>query len=168
MIGAERQSGVNGENDQMAEVPSGGAVIIYNKVSLLTVKNPNNKLNKEELLRVCYSLRSIIGFSTIYYQWFETGKQNQQHIHMIIKKTYPKNEEDILKYSKSFKQRKLKYLKYMAVSEPLNLWGLGDMVEYTIDTSQCNFLLSKVESQQHLDQIINEYRFKELDVDFID
>lgn len=168
MIGAERQSGVNGVSDQVTEVSLGEAVLLYNGCSLLTIKNPNNKLDKEELMRVAYSFKSIIGFSTIYYLWYEMGKQKQQHIHMIIKKKFPSNPDELRKYSKSFKQRKLKYLKYFGEAEQHSPWGIGDMVEYEIDTSQCNFLLSKIENQSHLAELIYEYRWKELDPDFID
>lgn len=168
MLGAERLTGVGGAHDQMGETHQAKPLLIYNKVSLLTVKNPNNKLDKEELLRVCYSLKNVVGFNTIYYIWFERGAQNQNHIHMIIKKTYPKDPEDIRKMSKSFKQRKLKYYRYHSLMETMNPWGLGDLIEYSIDTSQCNFLLSKIEDQNHLNELIYEYRFKELDPDFID
>lgn len=167
MIGAERQSGVSGANDQMGETHQAKPLIIYNTVSMLTVKNPNNKLDKEELLRVCHHLKAIVGFSTIYYQWYETGDQNQQHIHMIIKKKAP-SKEDVEKYSKSFKQRKLRYLKYFAEAEQFSTNQLGDMIEYEIDTKQCNFKITGFNDQGHLNEVIYEYRFKELDPDFID
>lgn len=167
MIGAERQSGVCGVHDQMGETHQAKPLLIYNTVCMLTVKNPNNKLDKEELMRVCHHLKTIVGYTTVYYQWFEMGQQKQQHIHMIIKKKPPK-PVDIEKYSKSFKQKKLKYVKYYGEAEEHNVNRLGDLVEYEIDTSQCNFKISSFMDQNHLNQCIFEYRFKELDVDFID
>lgn len=139
----------------------------YEALTMLTIKNPDNKMDKEELMRVLYHLKSIVGFSTILYCWYENGKQGQQHIHSIILKKMPRQEE-IKKMSKSFKQKKLRYLRYFAEAEDHNIWGLGDMVTYEVDTSKINWMLSSFENQSHLAEVIHEYRFKELDPDFID
>lgn len=139
----------------------------YEAVTMLTIKNPDNKMDKEELMRVLYHLKSIVGFSNILYCWFENGKQNQQHIHSIILKKMP-HADEIKKMSKSFKQKKLKYLRYFAEAEEQNIFGLGDMVTYEVDTSRINWMLSSFSSQCHLAEVIHEYRFKELDPEFID
>ena len=139
----------------------------YKALSMLTIKNPNNRLDKEELMRVLFHLKGIVGFSLIYFAWYEMGKQEQQHIHAIFKKTPPK-EEEIMKMSKSFKQKKLRYLRYFAESEPLHVSGLGDMLTYEVDLSNVNWKITGFDSQGHLNRVIYEYRFKELSPDFID
>jgi len=139
----------------------------YTAVSMLTIKNPNNRLDKEELMRVLFHLKGIVGFSVIYCAWYEMGKQEQQHIHAIIKKA-PPTKEDIMKMSKSFKQKKLRYIKYYAQAEEISISALGDMVDYEVDTSNVNWKITGFESLGHLNRVLYEYRFKELDPDFID
>ena len=73
--------------------------------TLLTIKNPNNQASKIDIIRVLYHLRDIIGFSNILKKCFETGKQDQLHIHALIKKKYP-TEDLIKKYSKIYKTKK--------------------------------------------------------------
>lgn len=132
----------------------------------LTLKNPNNNLTKEELLRVLYSLRAIIGFSQFYYIWYEMGNQNQQHIHAIIKKSSRTLTSDNIKqWSKSFKLKKCKYLWY--AHEPYEN-QLGGLIEYTIDTRCCNWKITRITDQLHLNTLIYDYRFKELDPSFLD
>jgi len=118
-------------------------------------------------MRVLYHLKGIVGFSTIYCAWYEMGKQEQQHIHAVVKKT-PPTEEEIMKMSKSFKQKKLRYLRYIAESETLNVSQLGDMLTYEVDLSNINWKITGFDSLGHLNRVIYEYRFKELSPDFID
>lgn len=139
----------------------------FKDVSFLTLKNPSNNLNKEELMRVLFHLKDICKFGTIHHLWYERGKQDQQHIHAIIRKQYP-DDTQLAQYSKSFKLRKLRYLTYKAEAEEHNENGLGDMLEYEIDTKTCNFHISKFEHQVHLADTINEYQFKECFVDFVE
>ena len=139
----------------------------YKALSMLTIKNPNNRLDKEELMRVLFHLKGIVGFSLVYFAWYETGKQCQQHIHAVIKKA-PPTDEEIMKMSKSFKQKKLRYLRYFAESETLHVSQLGDMLTYEVDLSNINWKITGFDSLGHLNQVIYEYRFKELSPDFID
>lgn len=152
---------------EVAESHQAKPLLIYTDLSMLTVKNPNNRLDKEDLLRVCHHLKSIIGFSTIYYEWYELGDQNQQHIHLIIKKK-PPTDKEISLFSKSFKQKKLKYQRYYGEAEEHNSSGLGDFVEYEIDTSSCNWKITPFKDAGHLNRVIWEYRFKDLDPQFLD
>lgn len=140
--------------------------LYHDSCCFLTLKNPNNNLTKEELLRVLYSLRDIIGFSCFYYIWYETGSQSQQHLHTIIKKSYKTlTQDNIKKWSKSFKLKKCKYLLYghgQFESE------LGSLLEYEIDTRCCNWKITPIADQLHLNTLIYEYQFKELGSEFID
>ena len=152
---------------KMGETHQAKPLYNYKALSMLTIKNPNNRLDKEELMRVLFHLKDIVGFSLIYFAWYEMGKQEQQHIHAVIKKTPPK-EEEIMKMSKSFKQKKLRYLRYIAESEILHVSQLGDMLTYEVDLSNVNWKITGFESLGHLNQVLYEYRFKELSPDFID
>ncbi len=152
---------------KMGETHQAEPLYNYSAVSMLTIKNPNNRLDKEELMRVLFHLKGIVGFSTIYCAWYEMGKQEQQHIHAIIKKA-PPTEEDIMKMSKSFKQKKLRYLVYQAQAEEISISALGDMVTLEVDTSNVNWKITGFDSLGHLNRVLYEYRFKELDPDFID
>lgn len=171
MFGAERQTAQpkgSAEVENLEAKPLDN--IYYTEYSFLTIKNPSNNLDKEELVRVVYHLRNIVGFSKIHCMWYETGKQDQQHIHVIIKKRFPKEENDLKKMYKTFKQRKLRYYKYYALTESMNVSRLGDLVEYEIDTNKVTFMLSRFENQAHLYEVLYEYRFKEISglADFID
>ncbi len=155
-------------NSEMGKIHQASADITnYKTVSMVTLKNPNNRLDKEELMRVLFHLKDIVGFSTIYFAWYEMGKQEQQHIHAVVKKT-PPTEQEIMKMSKSFKQKKLRYLRYIAESEILHVSQLGDMLTYEVDTSNVNWKITGFDSLGHLNRVIYEYRFKELSPDFID
>lgn len=138
----------------------------YSECLFITLKNPINNLDEVQLLRVLYSLRSIIGFSLFYYIWKEVGIQNQQHLHAIIKKSNKSlTKSNISKWSKTFKQKKLKYLEY---GQPSPFDNLGSLLEYEIDVSSCNFKITEITSQLHLNTLIYEYQFKELEPEFID
>lgn len=138
----------------------------YSEYTLLTIKNPNNQATRTESLRLLYHLKDIIGFSNILQKCFETGKQNQNHIHALIKKKYP-TEDLIKKYSKIYKTKKLKYLEEVQAGpfsdEP-------ELIERTIDTKQFNWHLSKIEDDAHFNRLRYEYMQKELEkkCNFID
>lgn len=106
----------------------------------------------------------IIGFNDIDCMWLENGKQDQQHIHAIIKKKMP-NEEAILKMSKVFKQKKLKWFEY---GEAAPGETIGAILVHKMNTSHFGFHLSEIKDQQHFNELKYEYRWKELDPDFLD
>lgn len=132
--------------------------------SLLRVKNPNNQATKEDLCRVVYHLMDIIGFSEIDILWYETGEQDQQHIHAVIKKKMP-SEEEIAKMNKSFKQKKMKWFEY-GIESPYE--RIGSVIVHKQDTSQYNWNISAIKDKEHYLRIKWEYRFKELNPEFID
>lgn len=132
--------------------------------TLLRVKNPNNQATKEELCRVVYHLMDIVGFTIIDVMWYEVGEQNQQHIHAIIKKQMP-CPEDIAKMNKTFRQKKMKWFEYGQES-PFET--IGSVIIHKQDTSQYNWNLSAIKDQEHYLRIKWEYRFKELNPEFID
>ena len=105
------------ENLSLDTQRGSGHALSYKDYTLLTIKNPSNQATKIDLLRILYHLRDILGFSTILKKTFENGKQNQIHIHAIIKKKMP-TKELIQKYSKAYKQRKLKYLEVLPGDPP--------------------------------------------------
>lgn len=129
----------------------------YNDYTLLTIKNPSSRATKVELLRVLYHLRDIVGFTTILKKCFETGKQNQKHIHALIKKKYP-TEDLIKKYSKIYKTKKLKYFEVVPIDEEMDE---PELFEFCLDTSKFNWHLSKIEDDAHFNQLRYEYMDKE-------
>lgn len=140
--------------------------LIYSNYSLLTIKNPSNQATKVDILRVLHHLKDIVGYSTILKKCFETGKQNQLHIHALIKKQYP-NEDLIKKYSKIYKTKKLKYHEVVRAS-PYN--DDPELIELNLDTSKFNWKLTKIEDNAHFNELRYEYMEKELQkkCDFID
>lgn len=132
--------------------------------SLLRVKNPNNQATKQDLARVVYHLMDIIGFSEIDVIWYERGTQDQQHIHAIIKKKMP-CPEDIAKMNKIFKTKKMKWFEYGQES-PFETFGA--VLVHKKDTSDYNWNISEIMNEEHYLRIKWEYRFKELNPEFID
>jgi hypothetical protein len=132
--------------------------------SFLLVKNPNNQATKEELCRIVYHLMDIIGFSKIDVMWYETGKQNQQHIHAIIRKRMP-CQEDIEKMSITFKIKKMKWFEY---GKELLFEKMGSVIVHKRDTKDFNWKISEIKDKEHYLRIKWEYRFKELNPEFID
>lgn len=138
--------------------------LLYSDYSMLTVKNPTSKATKVDLLRVLYHLKDIVGFSNIKKKCFETGKQNQLHIHAIVKKKYP-SEDLIKKYSKLYKTKKLKYYEEVP-NDPL--FDEPELIEQIIDTSKFNWYISEITDEAHLKRLEFEYLKKEGIVEFID
>lgn len=134
--------------------------------SFLRIKNPSNNATKAELGRVVYHLMDIIGFTEIDVMWYETGKQNQQHLHLIIKKKMP-TEKQLEQMSKSFKQKKIKWYEYGPENESAGE-TFGAVIVHKMDTKSFNWNLSEIRDRLHYNEIKYEYRFKELDPDFID
>ncbi len=141
------------------------AAIIYSDYTLLTIKNPDNQATKSDLLRILYHLRDILGYSLIHKKSFEKGKQNQIHIHAIIKKKMP-SEANIQKYSKAYKLRKLKYLEIFQ-GDPLH--EDPEIIEFQVDTKKFIWHISKIEDAEHFHRLNQQYLDKEkFTVDFID
>lgn len=131
--------------------------------TLLTIKNPSGNCFKDDLCRVYYHLRDIVGFSQSLAEWYETGKQNQPHIHAIIKKRW--SYVDIPKISKVYKQKKLKWFEY---GIPQFDHELGTVIEESLDTSKYTIHLKEIEDASHLVRLINVYQWKEISPEFID
>lgn len=134
--------------------------------SFLRVKNPNNQATKAELCRVVYHLMDIIGFSDIDIMWYEKGKQNQQHIHAIIKKKMP-TDKQLQQMSKTFKTKKMKWFEYGQECEELGE-TIGTPIIHKMDTAAFNWQLTEIKDKQHYNEIKYEYRFKECKPEFID
>lgn len=128
----------------------------YRLYKFLTVKNPSNNLTDCELLRVAHHLKNIIGFSTIQHYEFESGKQNQRHIHLIIKK---EQMPDIKACSKKFKLQKLKYLEIVPADE---LSDKPNLIELEIDTKKCVWHLSEINNANHFKHLMTVYTRKEI------
>ena len=109
-----------------------------------------------ELLRVAHHLKDIIGFSTIIHYEFESGKQNQRHIHLIIKK---EQMPDIGACSKKFKLKKLKYLEIVPADE---MTDKPELIEMTIDTKKCVWHLSEINNANHFKHLMTVYTRKEI------
>lgn len=143
--------------------------ITYIDRKFLTVKCPSNNTTDGDLLRVVYFLREIVGFSEIVKYEFENGKQNQRHIHVIIKKTRMPSEEELGKMSKKFKLKKLKHLQ--ETYEPSNIdWNPESeeepayrtrLIEWEVDLKKYTWHLSDIKDQEHLGALDN-YIVKEL------
>lgn len=93
---------------------------IYIKYKMLTLKNPSNTCLDEDLLRVEYHMRGLVGYSKVIHQWFESGKQNQRHLHCIIEKSQMPDKLKLGKISSSFKRTVLKYLDFGQSDEDPN------------------------------------------------
>lgn len=132
--------------------------------SFLRIKNPNNKATKVDLGRVVFHLMDIIGFSEIDVSWYETGKQNQQHLHLIIKKKMP-NEKQLEQMSKTFKTKKMRWYEY---GDPPDEEDFGSILVHKMDTKQFTWELTQIEDKAHFNRIKYEYRFKEQKCDFVD
>lgn len=146
------------EQSSLLTLNKGQATPLYNNYTLLTIKNPNNQASQLDLLRVLHHLKDIVGFSTIFKKCFETGKQNQKHIHAIIKKKYP-TDDLIKKYSSIYKLKKLKYLEPVQSGEDSEE---PELIEQTIDTKQFTWRLTNITDNAHFNQLRYEYMEKEL------
>lgn len=135
----------------------------FENLCMLTIKNPSNTFSKVDLLRVLYTLSDRLFFSMPDLYWFETGKQNQIHIHCIVKKHL--TNENIPHMSKTFKQIKTKYteVSYDEAGEPV-------LIPRKFDHKSLTFHICPITSKGHYLQLTHEYRFKETDykADFIE
>jgi hypothetical protein len=135
----------------------------FENLCMLTIKNPSNTMTKGYLLCVLHSLSKSIGFAMPEIYWFETGKQNQQHIHSIVKKKLTK--DNIPKMSKTFKTSKTTIVSICPdeYDEPV-------LIENKLNHNCLTFHISPITSKGHYQQVTEEYRYKEADYrcDFIE
>lgn len=135
----------------------------FENLCMLTIKNPSNTSDKKTLLLIVNTLTKKLGFGFPEIYWFEEGKQNQIHIHCIIRK---KLTPDLIpKMSKTFKQTKTDLIEfsYDEYDDPV-------LLHNKIDHSSFTFHICPIESKSHFTEITEVYRFKEADYkcDFID
>lgn len=129
---------------------------------LLTIKCPSNKFEQVDLLRIFYSIKDNFDLNLKTF-WFEDGKQNQKHIHCLVK-------------AKSFTQEHLnKWLasrKYVCkyYTEKHNEWDEPILIKIQLPRNKFTFHVQNIASEEHFFNIVEEYRFKEklAYVDFID
>ena len=135
----------------------------FENLCMMTIKNPSNQCDKKTLLLIVKTLSDKLGFGfpTIY--WFETGKQDQIHIHCIIKKKI--DQSLIQKFSKTFKQTKTEIVEF-------SYDDMGDpvLLKNKLSHDSFTFHICPIESKSHFLEITEIYRFKEADYrcDFID
>jgi len=130
----------------------------YYEYKLLTIKNPSSTCNDADLLRVAYHLRNIIGYSTIYKEWFENGKQNQRHIHLVIKKLEMPSKEQLGKMSSIFKRGKYRWTEIVQANEGM---PEATLLEYVYPLKNYIWHLSPFENTDHLKYVLNDYFRKE-------
>lgn len=132
---------------------------IYIRYKLLTLKNPSNTCSDEDLLRVEYHMRGLIGYSKVLHQWFESGKQNQKHLHLIIEKSQMPSKEKLGKISSSFKRTIIKYLEFVQ-SNPSPDAKLMSLVQ-KLPLKAYLWHLNEFQSDLHFQYVRNDYRKKE-------
>lgn len=130
----------------------------YAEYKLLTIKNPSSTCDDSDLLRVAYHLRSLIGYSEIKKEWFERGKQNQRHIHLVIKKFQMPSQEKLAKISASFKRGKYRWTEIHQANE-----GRPEptLIEWSCSLRNFTWYLSEFKSNDHYDYVVNDYFMKE-------
>lgn len=128
----------------------------FEDLCMLTLKNPSNTFHKIDLLRVLYTLSEKLSFAMPSIYWFETGKQNQIHIHCILKKKL--NDQFIKNSSKTFKQMKTRFTEasFDEAGEPV-------LLIKKLDHKTLTFHISPITSKGHYLEVTEEYRFKETD-----
>lgn len=135
----------------------------FENLCMLTIKNPSNTFDKVTLLRVVHSLSNKLSFAMPKIYWFEEGKQQQLHIHCIIKKKL--SDAIIKQMSKTFKQSKTQI-----ISISYDETGNPVLLENKINHNNLTFHMSPIVSKGHFLEVTEIYRFKEVDYkcDFID
>lgn len=133
----------------------------YSDYKFLVVKNPSNNRDDGDLLRVAYHLRSLIGYSTIIKEWFEVGKQNQKHLHLVIRKTQMLSPEKLGKISSSFKRGSYKIVDIVQANEGS---PTPTLIEWSCPLKHFMFHLSDFKNQNHFMYVLNSYSQKEIGV----
>ena len=134
----------------------------------LRIKCPSNHTSEAELLRVVYFLREIIKFSDVIQYEFENGKQNQKHIHCVIKKLKMPTPDELGKMSATFKKKKLKYFEESIMPNETLDGYKTILIEKEIDLKKYNWHLSNIEDDAHL-KTLSTYLQKEKNIiQFID
>lgn len=132
---------------------------LYVKYKLLTLKNPSNTCLDEDLLRVEYHMRGLIGYSNVLHQWFENGKQNQRHLHCIIEKAQMPDKLKLGKISSSFKRTIIKYLDFGPSAEASNSPLCSVVCKLPLKKYLWN--LTPFQSDVHFMYVKNDYSKKE-------
>lgn len=128
----------------------------YLDYKLLTIKN--DKADDIELLRVAYYLREKIGYSDVLCEFFETGKQNRLHIHLIISKKRMLDRNELAKISYGMKRGKLRWV------EPRHSGIEGEysvLLEYSLELKHFNWKLTEFTDPHHFKYVYDVYRYKE-------
>lgn len=120
---------------------------------LLTIKCPSNKFEEGDLLRIVYQIKDTFDLFVKTF-WFETGKQNQKHIHCLVKGEMFTQEH----LNKWLSQRKY-VVKYY--TEKHNLWDEPVLIKTQIPKNKFTYHVQKIEDEDHFFNIVEEYRFKE-------
>lgn len=130
----------------------------YSDYKFLVVKNPSNTCSDGDLLRVAYHLRQLIGYSVILKEWFEEGKQNQKHLHLVIKKTQMITQEKLGKISSSFKRGSYRWTDIVQANE-----GQPEptLIEWSAPLKNFIWHLSDFKNQHHFHYVLSSYSKKE-------
>lgn len=130
----------------------------YKGYRQLIVKNNKGTCDDLELLRVCRFLCNLMKFEQTQHYFFENGKQNRRHVHMLVRspKLYDLKETTHL----FKKQNKLPFeiVRDIMLS---NSFSKPSIETHYIDLSSYSFEVELFTSNEHIFYCIEEYWMKE-------
>lgn len=130
----------------------------YKGYRQLIVKNNNGSRDDLDLLRVARFLCELMKFQQTEHYYFENGKQNRRHIHMLVRapKLYDLKETTHL-------FRKQNKLQFEIVREVMlsNSFSKPSIETHYIDLSSYSFEVELFTSNEHIFYCIEEYWMKE-------